>query len=226
MLVIFTRYPVPGQAKTRLIPAIGAEHAAQLQRHMTQQTITMAKACQVPLQIRFYGGTPAQMQSWLGDDLDYQPQGEGDLGAKMHNAFQKGFKQGHDRVVIIGTDCPFIDRKLIHQAFEHLNTHDLVLGPATDGGYYLIGLRKLFPELFESITWSTNTVRSKTIAIAQANNISYALLPELSDIDLPEDLAKLPPHLKTLLNNAPQTYLPQNWGAGGTPPELGGRGPA
>ena len=210
MLVIFTRYPVAGQAKTRLIPAIGADRAAQLQRHMTQQTISMAKACKVPLQIRFYGGTAQAMQSWLGDDLDYQPQGNGDLGAKMHNAFHKGFEQGYDRVVIIGTDCPFIDREVIHQAFEQLATHNLVLGPATDGGYYLIGLRQLFPELFESISWSTNTVFSKTIEIAQANSISYALLPALSDIDLPEDLEKLPPHLKSSLNQTPAEL-----GAGG-----------
>jgi uncharacterized protein len=194
MLIIFTRYPIPGQAKTRLIPALGATGAADLQRRMTRQTIDLAIQTRHPFRIQFCGGTIAQMSDWLGD-YDYQPQGEGDLGDRMDRAFNQGFAAGHDRVVLIGTDCPGVDRAILNQAFSALESHDLVLGPAADGGYYLIGLRRRIPELFDAIAWSTATVRAKTVEIATGLNLAYTLLPELSDIDRPEDLEHLPPSL-------------------------------
>jgi uncharacterized protein len=192
VLIIFTRYPIPGEAKTRLIPALGAAGAAQLQRRMTQQTIATAQQTTHPIQIQFCGGTIDELRSWLGDKLGYAAQADGDLGDRMAQAFDQGFAAGHDRVVIIGTDCPGIDRTILDQAFTALESHDLVLGPAADGGYYLIGLRRAIPELFQSIAWSTDTVRAKTLEIATALNLTYALLPELSDIDRPEDLIHLP----------------------------------
>jgi uncharacterized protein len=195
LLIIFTRYPIPGQAKTRLIPALGATGAADLQRRMTRQTIDLAVQTHYPFRIQFCGGTIGQMSDWLGDH-DYQPQGEGDLGDRMDRAFEQGFALGHDRVVIIGTDCPAIDSAILHQVFAALESHDLVLGPATDGGYYLIGLRRRIPELFDAIAWSTATVRAKTLEIAMGLNLAYTLLPELTDIDRPEDLAHLPVTLR------------------------------
>jgi uncharacterized protein len=196
VLIIFTRYPIPGEAKTRLIPALGAAGAAQLQRRMTRQTIATAQQTPHPIQIQFCGGTIDELRSWLGDKLGYEAQTTGDLGDRMAAAFDQGFAAGHDRVVTIGTDCPGIDRTILDQAFTALESHDLVLGPAADGGYYLIGLRRAIPELFQSIAWSTATVRTKTLEIATALNLSYALLPELSDIDRPEDLIHLPSTLR------------------------------
>jgi uncharacterized protein len=195
MLIIFTRYPIPGQAKTRLIPALGAAGAAQLQRRMTRQTIATAQQTPHSIQIQFCGGTIDELRSWLGDKFIYAAQADGDLGDRMVQAFDQGFAAGHDRVVIIGTDCPGIDRTILNQAFTALESHDLVLGPATDGGYYLIGLRRRIPALFDAIAWSTATVRAKTLEIAMELNLAYTLLPELSDIDRPEDLAHLPPSL-------------------------------
>jgi hypothetical protein len=93
-----------------------------------------------------------------------------------------------NRVVLIGTDCPDLNNQLISQAFDSLKSHDLVLGPARDGGYYLIGLRRLIPELFAEITWSTAEVLSQTQSIAQNLELTIAYLPLLSDIDRPEDL--------------------------------------
>jgi uncharacterized protein len=194
-LIIFTRYPIPGQAKTRLIPALGAAGAAQLQRRMTQRTIATAQQTQYPIQIQFCGGSLEELRSWLGADLAYEPQAEGDLGDRMDRAFAQGFAAGCDRVVTIGTDCPSIDRSLIDTAFAALEFQDLVLGPAADGGYYLIGLRRRIPELFQSIDWSTDRVLIQTLAIAQKHGITYHLLPELTDIDRPEDLVHLPPSL-------------------------------
>jgi uncharacterized protein len=196
VLIIFTRYPVPGQAKTRLIPALGATGAADLQRRMTAWTIATAQQTPYPIQIQFCGGTIDELRSWLGDKLGYVAQSTGDLGDRMAQAFDQGFGAGHDRVVIIGTDCPGIDRAILDQAFTALASHDLVLGPAADGGYYLIGLRRSIPELFQSIAWSTATVRAQTLEIATELNLTYALLSELSDIDRPEDLVHLPATLR------------------------------
>jgi uncharacterized protein len=203
-LIIFTRYPIAGQAKTRLIPALGPEGAAQLQRQMTERTIALAQDCAVPFVIAYCGGTLGQMQDWLGAGLNYQPQAAGDLGDRMASAFADGFVAdgfvadgaglrltGDHRVVIIGTDCVELDVAIIKQAFTALDDCDLVLGPAIDGGYYLIGLRQSHPELFQNIAWSTDAVLSMTLGIARERSLSYILLPTLSDIDTPADLKHL-----------------------------------
>ncbi|MBE9180738.1 TIGR04282 family arsenosugar biosynthesis glycosyltransferase [Oculatella sp. LEGE 06141] len=197
-LVVFTRYPTPGKTKTRLIPALGAEGAARLQQQMTEHMLVQVKAlaASYPLKAKIWfasdralAETQQQlMQSWLGDDLDYQPQVEGDLGARMAHAFQGGFASGSDRIITIGTDCPGLDTVKLAQAFEQLHQHDLVLGPATDGGYYLIGLRRFVPELFQGIVWGTAEVFSRTVEIASRLQLSAAFLEPLTDIDRPDDL--------------------------------------
>jgi uncharacterized protein len=194
MLVIFTRYPRPGQAKTRLIPALGPEGAARLQNRMTEHSLRQARGLKTPIAIYYTNGKERELRDWLGEDLCYHTQCAGDLGAKMLGAFCDSLAAGTG-VVIIGTDCPGIDTHLLAQAFQRLETADLVLGPALDGGYYLIGLRRVIPALFENIAWSTDQVLSQTLAIANRLNLSIHLLPELPDIDRPEDLKFLPPHL-------------------------------
>jgi rSAM/selenodomain-associated transferase 2/rSAM/selenodomain-associated transferase 1 len=193
-LIIFTRYPTIGQVKTRLIPAVGAEGAAQLHRHMTEQTLTQVQALQkhwpLTVEIHFAGNQSYQaMATWLGTDWQYRPQTAGDLGERMSSAFTDARQAGMERVVIIGTDCPGLNAEFIQDAFAQLLTHDLVLGPAIDGGYYLIGLRSLHPELFAGISWSTDRVLTQTIEIGQRLNLSLALLPFLADIDRPADLS-------------------------------------
>ncbi|GAP98218.1 TIGR04282 family arsenosugar biosynthesis glycosyltransferase [Leptolyngbya sp. NIES-2104] len=192
-LVIFTRYPEPGKAKTRLIPALGDVAAAELHRQMTERTLTQVRLLQqsypVSVEVWFAGGDRDQMQTWLGADLYYQPQPEGDLGDRMSQAFQVGFDRGVKATVIIGTDCPELETRLLTQAFENLQQTDLVLGPATDGGYYLIGLRRFESGLFRSIAWSTDRVFEQTVEIATQVNLSIACLPMLTDIDRPEDLS-------------------------------------
>jgi uncharacterized protein len=191
-LIIFTRYPEPGKAKTRLIPALGAEGAAALHRQMAEQTLTEVRYLQnlraVAVEIRFSGGDRAQMQAWLGEDLDYSPQHVGNLGDRLSQAFQDAFDRGAKSVITIGTDCPDLDASLMAIAFEKLQTHDLVLGAAADGGYYLIGLRQFVPDLFVGIAWSTAIVLQQTVAIGEKLGYSIAYLPTLNDIDRPEDL--------------------------------------
>ena len=194
-LIVFTRYPEPGITKTRLIPVLGKAGAANLHRLMAQRTIARAlslqKSRRLSVEIHHTGGSQQQMQDWLGTDLIYQNQIDGDLGARMAAAFQNSFDSGVDKVAIIGTDCPDLKAEILAQAFDRLSDRDLVLGPAKDGGYYLIGLRRSIPELFDGIKWGTSEVFASTRAIAQKLNLSIADLPTLADIDLPEDLLGL-----------------------------------
>jgi rSAM/selenodomain-associated transferase 1 len=190
-LVVFTRFPEPGITKTRLIPFLGAEGAANLQRQMTEHTITQIKDLQISnisVEICFAGGDISLMQAWLGDEFIYQPQGDGDLGERMMRSLTRAFNHNAVKVIIIGTDCPDIDTDILTSAFTNLDTSDLVLGPAVDGGYYLIGLRYPYPELFVNINWGTSRVFQQTIDIARKLNLSVTQLIYLTDIDHPEDL--------------------------------------
>lgn len=193
-LVVFARYPVPGQAKTRLIPALGADGAACLYQQLAEQTVRQCRLLRagypVALQIQYAGGDEDRMRAWLGPELDYRAQKEtGHLGDRMHHAFQTAFQEGVSAVVVIGTDCPELDAPLLEQAFNALQQQDLVLGPAVDGGYYLIGLRQDVPQLFQDIAWSTSQVLAQTINRARPLGLAIALLPQLRDMDTPADLA-------------------------------------
>jgi uncharacterized protein len=193
-LIIFTRYPEPGKTKTRLIPVLGAAGAAKLQQQMTEEKL--AEACKlqssypISIEVHFTGCNQQLIQDWLGNNI-YRKQSEGDIGCRMAMAFQSAFSSGINRVVLIGIDCPDLTTDLMAEAFQALKSHDLVLGPAQDGGYYLIGLNQLIPQLFTGISWSTAVVLQQTQKIAQKLQLSVGYLPTLSDIDRPEDLAIL-----------------------------------
>lgn len=190
-LIVFTRYPLPGKAKTRLIPALGALRAADLQRTMTEQTMRTARDCAQSLgtdiEIRYAGGHDRKVRRWLGSGLVAKPQGGGDLGTRMRHASLDAFDSDCSRVVIIGTDCPELSHCDLRQAYETLNDHDVVLGPSTDGGYWLIGLRRP-AEVFDDVDWSTPQVLEQTLALATWADLSVAMLDEHTDIDTPEDL--------------------------------------
>ena len=191
-LIIFSRYPQPGTTKTRMIPALGAEGAAQLQRKMTEHTLNTAKLLSnrnITIEIHFAGGDVELMKQWLGKDIQYVPQVAGDLGGKMRSAFDRAFALGNRQVVTIGIDCPDIDSAILNDGFNSLQTHDLILGSAKDGGYYLIGLNHPVPQLFSNINWGTERVLEQTKNIAEKLNLRVRYLPTLSDVDLPEDLA-------------------------------------
>jgi uncharacterized protein len=197
-LIIFTRYPQPGKAKTRLISALGAEGAATLQRQMTEHTLAQVTALQaiVPVSVEiWYADGDAehqqaqQLESWLGQQWVYRPQLGNNLGDRLINATQAAFESGMQHVVTIGTDCPDLNAARLQQAFQLLDQHDLVLGPAADGGYYLIGLKQFTPALFQNITWSSEVVLQQTVQIAESLGLSIAYLDALTDIDRPEDLA-------------------------------------
>ena len=194
-LTIFTRYPEPGQTKTRLISALGKDGAAALQKELTEKTVQkidlLVQTTTYEPVIYFEGGELASMQSWLGQDRHYIQQGAGDLGEKLKRAFDDAFSAGAQRVVTIGCDCPGLAKEHINRAFDALYFNELVLGPATDGGYYLIGLKRPLDELFENIPWGTDKVFDTTVSLAQQLGLSTEILEELHDVDRPEDLKHL-----------------------------------
>lgn len=191
-LAVFTRFPSPGTTKTRLIPKLGPGGAATLHRQMTERVIAQAKkfcnqSC-TELEIHFDGGSIDTMNEWLGPHT-FVRQKEGSLGERMEFTFRRAFTSGVSKAIIIGTDCPGLTSDILHQAITALDNNTLVLGPAFDGGYYLIGLAAPCPALFTDIAWGTPTVFAQTMARAQSLTVHH--LPFLHDIDHPEDLAHL-----------------------------------
>ncbi|MBI2422142.1 MAG: TIGR04283 family arsenosugar biosynthesis glycosyltransferase [Candidatus Hydrogenedentes bacterium] len=193
-LVLFSRWPEAGATKTRLIPALGAEGAAQLQRAMTAHILSAAAPAdgRTSVEIRFTGCDRGVMRDWLGAEYDYADQGTGDLGARMARAFAENFDLGCDKVVIIGADCPALTSMRSAEAFNALSSADLVLGPALDGGYYLIGMRidaaVCAKALLANVDWGSACVLQQTLDNAAAAGLSCAQLEAAADIDLPEDL--------------------------------------
>ncbi len=192
-IIVFTRYPEPGRTKTRLIPAVGPQGAAELQRQMTEHTLRRVRALarQRPLavEIRYEGGRDGLMSRWLGVGLSYRRQGEGDLGVRLKRAFEEAFRAGRHRVIAIGADCPGLTAELMAEAFDHLRRSDVVLGPARDGGYYLMGLRRPIPQLFDGISWGTARVLEETQEVIRRLGLSFHRLTVLDDVDRPQDLA-------------------------------------
>jgi uncharacterized protein len=191
-LVVFTRFPEPGKSKTRLIPVLGPEGAADLHRQMSEHTLSWVRRWKErfagSLQIHFTGGSEQSFQKWLGPDLSFRPQAKGDLGVRMARAFRQGFQEGMEKIVIVGTDCPGLSEDLAQQAFARLDQSEVALGPARDGGYYLIGLRRPAEELFRGVPWGTGGVLAKTREIARNLAFQVSLLEPLEDVDRPEDL--------------------------------------
>jgi rSAM/selenodomain-associated transferase 2/rSAM/selenodomain-associated transferase 1 len=195
-LLVFTRYPEAGKTKTRLIPTLGPERAARLQQHMTHRTLDAARRWASrpgrAVQVCFAGGDRQRMAEQFGRDLHYRAQCDGTLGDRLHHAILTAHCERSGPVVVIGCDCPQLDADTLDQAFTALAEHDMVIGPASDGGYYLIGLREPNPATFDGIDWGTGRVLSQTQVIAEQLGLSVAMLPEKHDVDEPDDLALLP----------------------------------
>lgn len=191
-LIIFTRYPQPGKTKTRLIPILGTQGAADLQRQMTEHAINRVRGFvdsrPVDMEVRYEGGSRELMEKWLGTSVSYRPQGVGDLGDRMQRAVSEAFQQGLKRVVIMGTDCPGVTGVIARTGFDLLSQFDLVLGAAEDGGYYLIGFRQEMGQLFHNIPWGTSEVRARTVEAASRLGLRVVSLDLLADVDRSEDL--------------------------------------
>jgi rSAM/selenodomain-associated transferase 1 len=193
-IVIFAKAPVAGLAKTRLIPALGAEAAARLARRMLLHTLQEASAAAVgPLEccVTPHPSDPA----WQGlpplEGICWTAQAVGDLGMRMADAARRA-SAASEPVLLVGTDCPQLDAVLLRRAAELLHDSDAVLYPTFDGGYVLLGLRRFDPRLFEQIPWSTAEVADRTIECVHELGWSLAVGGMLHDIDEPTDLQWLP----------------------------------
>ena len=202
-LVVFTRYPQFGLAKTRLIPAIGPVRAAELQRRMTVATLATAQRLGrlegIDIEVRYAGGSYGRMRRWLGGGVTCRPQGDGDLGQRMKRAFDEAFDDGKTKVAIVGTDCPDLTVDNLREAFDALDRGDMTLGPSTDGGYWLIGLRRA-ANVFDGVEWGTESVLSQTLERAREAALNVHTLSMLADVDRPGDLHKLTGDLRAVVD--------------------------
>ncbi len=205
-LLVFAREPVPGQVKTRLIPALGAEGAARLYHALLELAVETAAAVPGVHRELWCAGAPptdgvcAGLALAHGLALHHQP--EGSLGDRMAAALARAL-QRTDRAVLIGSDCPGYHSRYLSAALGALTDHDAVLGPAADGGYVLIGLSRYGPELFTKMPWGTGGVFAQTRAALERLGWTWAELPTLTDLDRPEDLAQVP---ALMANLAPQAH--------------------
>lgn len=198
-LVIFAKAPIPGQVKTRLCPALTEDEAATLHGSFVLDTLERTKAAVTKFKLpvdRYLACAPSSthvffriMEARHGVTLLDQ-EGE-DLGMRMRQAFNTLFTRGYRQVCVVGTDVPSLPLTHYRDAVESLTRHDLVLGPAQDGGYYLIGMTTPHPHLFEGIPWSTDQVLALTQQKAKADGLNLALLPVWNDVDTVEDLQHL-----------------------------------
>lgn len=199
-VIVFTRIPRAGRVKTRLIPALGPQGAAALHARLAERVLTalapLRDRRRTQVEVRLDGGDPGEGARWLGPAWTLAAQGPGDLGARMARAFQDAFAAGAARAVLVGTDAPGVDAPFVEGALARLDDADVVLGPAEDGGYTLVGLRRPHPGLFEAVPWGTERVLAETRTRASGLGLSARLLPALPDVDRPEDLRHLPEDLE------------------------------
>ncbi|GGF10440.1 TIGR04282 family arsenosugar biosynthesis glycosyltransferase [Hymenobacter cavernae] len=189
-LLIFARHPELGRVKTRLAATIGAEAALAVYHELLHRTRLAADGLTGAHKTVWFAEAttaPDLASAWPGYEQALQP--GGDLGQKMQEAFKQAFGQGATAAVVIGTDCPGLTATHLTAAFQALTTHDLVLGPAADGGYYLLGMKDLHKGLLRDKPWSTAQVLPATLADATNLGLSVALLPVLHDVDTADDLA-------------------------------------
>jgi rSAM/selenodomain-associated transferase 1 len=189
LLIIFSRNPAPGRVKTRLASTIGADKALQIYDILRSHTDKVTSAVDAHRAV-YYSEFVPDHDLFLSCGTTGHLQEGNDLGEKMHRAFVKGFEERYRPIVLIGTDCLELSSAVIEQAFQQMMLHDAVIGPALDGGYYLIGLNRPFPGLFLNRQWSTPQVFRDTVETLEEHESDYFLLPALSDIDTFDDLQK------------------------------------
>jgi rSAM/selenodomain-associated transferase 1 len=188
-IIVFQKKAVSGKVKTRLATRIGNAQALHVYRFLVRHTHNQLVAIDADIFV-FFAGEAEGMYSSI-PNYHIRKQCEGDLGLRMATAFKEVFGAGYDQVLVIGTDCYELQTNVLEEAFQALDQNDMVIGPAKDGGYYLLGLTQQVPELFSGISWSTSQVKTQTMEIAASLGIGVYELPVLSDVDRYEDLGEL-----------------------------------
>jgi rSAM/selenodomain-associated transferase 1 len=208
-LLVFAKTPKPGKVKTRLLAAVSAEVAAALHEACVADTLRLVgqmRGCDVF--VFAAGGTSyfPKLVKKLGNGARVRvlPQRGEDLGARMENAFRKCFAMGYREIVVIGTDTPWMGAERMRRAFAELKVNDVVIGPAEDGGYYLLGMRTMVPEIFREIPWSTDGVLELTLQVIAKMKFRTKLLRGDFDLDRPEDFRRAARMLKRKPQVAPE----------------------
>jgi len=183
-LIIFLRFPEWGRVKTRLAETVGPDKALMIYKELSEITLRFASRLPVPAYLFYENELPAEKERI--PSFHYLLQIEGDLGEKIIHAL-KYVRERHQKIIIIGSDCPELMPSDIITTIDLLDQVNFVLGPSEDGGYYLLGCREIVPEIFESISWSTSSVLRETVAKIESKGLSYSLLRTLTDIDTEED---------------------------------------
>jgi rSAM/selenodomain-associated transferase 1 len=186
-LIIFVKNPELGKVKTRLAQTIGNEQALHIYLRLLDHTQTISSKVAANRAV-YYTDFIDTNDLWPEAQFQKYLQTGNNLGERMKNAFATAFAEGFKKVVIIGSDCPQLNQAHIAEAFDLLSAHEVVIGPAVDGGYYLLGMKRLIPELFTNKIWSTPKVLSQTIADFERLHLSYYRMETLRDIDTAEDL--------------------------------------
>jgi rSAM/selenodomain-associated transferase 1 len=190
-LIVFQKNPVLGKVKTRLAATLGEEQALKIYMQLLQHTYSMINQLQsIDTFIYFSEEFEPGMDNSFLCNVQFRVQNGIDLGSRMKNAFDQVLCEGYEKAVVIGTDCPGITTAIINEAFKKLNLTEVVFGPAEDGGYYLLGLKKIDFNLFNKMTWSNQHVLSESIRRLNLDHISFKLLEMLSDIDNESDWEK------------------------------------
>jgi len=189
LLIIFTKNPIKGKVKTRLAKTIGDDKALLVYQSLLRYTNSVTKNLGVCKAV-YYSDFIPENDIWTDGVFEKYLQKGGNLGERMQNAFELAFEQKYESVAIIGSDCLMLTRKIIQHAFSKLNTHDFAIGPAADGGYYLLGMNNFYELIFQNKKWSTPSVFEKTLKDIRKQNKSVYLLPGLNDIDTIDDLKK------------------------------------
>lgn len=189
LLLIFTRNPELGKVKTRLAKTIGDEPALNIYKFLLNHTkeVTQDLNCDKAV---YYSVKVRNNDIWDTSNYQKHQQNGDDLGIRMKNAFQEAFNKNYEKVLIIGSDLYDLKPNHINEAFEKLNSNDVVIGPAEDGGYYLLGMKELHSEVFKNKAWGTSTVRQNTLNDLQ--NDSVHLLETLNDVDVFDDIKDNP----------------------------------
>ena len=204
-LGVFVKLPRPGAVKTRLVPELGAHTAAELYKALAEAALAATEPQNGEYErLVYYAPRDAAeaMRAWLPAGR-LRHQCEGDLGERLADAFSRAFARGARRVAIVGTDVPALTRGVVLEAFAALETAEVVLGPAHDGGYYLMALREPRPELFRGVSWSSPAVLAETVDRAGAAGLAVARLAPLRDLDTLADLRAEWPVLERILAPRP-----------------------
>ena len=190
LLIIFYKNPVAGRVKTRLAATLGESRALDIYLKLAAHTRSVSEATPFD-KIVFYSDAIDPADEWPGEKFMKALQQGNDLGERMSNAFREAFHREYRFACIIGTDCAGLTRDIIRNAFEALEESDAVIGPAQDGGYYLLGMKRLLPHVFENKQWSTPTVFDETVRDFRSMGLSYETLPVLRDVDREDDLPEM-----------------------------------